>query len=277
MHEGYPSGYTIMDKSERLSRDALINTLTDDGVSFHGNACRCPFHEDRHASAGIYESDGGVWRFKCHACDAAGDIFDIRARISGRPLKDLLLEADNPPSLRRTAPLDTRQGKAARTPPKPTGRIYSSLEEIAANARGRREAIYRYSGTFAVIRSIGPDGSKTFKQVHRNGEGWVWGAPPKPWPLYNRDSIGTTEGPIVVVEGEKCVEALRGIGIVAVTSACGAGKGKHSDWTPLASRECVLWPDNDEPGARHMDEIAEILLTLVPPARVRRIDPGRIA
>lgn len=35
---------------------------------------RCPFHGDRTASAGVNPIDG---RFKCHACDAQGDIIDL--------------------------------------------------------------------------------------------------------------------------------------------------------------------------------------------------------
>lgn len=35
---------------------------------------RCPFHYDRRASASIHKGRG---LFRCHGCDAGGDIFDI--------------------------------------------------------------------------------------------------------------------------------------------------------------------------------------------------------
>jgi DNA polymerase III delta prime subunit len=77
------------------------------------------------------------------------------------------------------------------------------------------------------------------------------------------------------VEGEKCVEALWELGIVAVTSAGGAGSGKHTDWTPLAGRDVVLWPDNDaEPfkGQKHMEEVGNLLAGLNPVPHVRMVE-----
>lgn len=37
-------------------------------------SCRCPFHNDRVASAAVNSTKG---RFKCHACDASGDVVDL--------------------------------------------------------------------------------------------------------------------------------------------------------------------------------------------------------
>jgi len=82
------------------------------------------------------------------------------------------------------------------------------------------------------------------------------------------------EDPIIVVEGEKCVDALRAVGMVALTSPCGAGKAKCADWEPLRRRDCVLWPDHDEPGRAHMADVAPILAKVA--AHVRVIDPARL-
>lgn len=35
---------------------------------------RCPFHPDKHASAGINFDEG---RFKCHGCGVGGDVYDL--------------------------------------------------------------------------------------------------------------------------------------------------------------------------------------------------------
>jgi hypothetical protein len=35
------------------------------------------------------------------------------------------------------------------------------------------------------------DGRKDFKQMKPEGEGFTWGGPPKPWPLYNRTGSAT--------------------------------------------------------------------------------------
>ncbi len=232
-----------MDRNERYNQDALIAALQEAGAKFRGKECRCPFHEDKRASAGVYKDSGGVWRFKCHTCNAAGDVFDIRARVRGVPLADVLPKEGKP--------INTHKPEAKRT--------YPSIEALAGTIRERIEARYQYSQDFVIFRCIGADGGKTFRQAHRDGNGWTWGAPAKPWPLYNRESIGTDEYPTVVVEGEKCVTALQSIGLIAVSAPCGAGKAQYADWTPLHGREVILWPDNDAPGFAHMQDVAALL------------------
>lgn len=41
---------------------------------------KCPFHEDRSASASVYT---GKQLFRCHACDIGGDSFDVIERQEG--------------------------------------------------------------------------------------------------------------------------------------------------------------------------------------------------
>lgn len=41
---------------------------------------KCPFHDDRHASAGFNEDKG---YFKCFTCDVAGDAYDIIMKQEG--------------------------------------------------------------------------------------------------------------------------------------------------------------------------------------------------
>lgn len=245
------------DKSERYYRDALVFELANAGAQFHGNSCKCIFHDDKHASAGIYEEDG-VWRYKCQApsCGVGGDIYDIRARLQNTELKNVLPKSGD---------------FIPRTTPQPTNPAYATIDALVAHHATPIVARYQYSETFIVLR----EDPKSFKPIHHDADGWRYGAPEKPWPLYRRENIGTTEDPVLVVEGEKCVDALWALEIIAVTSSSGAGKGKLSDWTPLAGRDVVLWPDNDaDPftGQKHMEEVGKILSELKPPARVRFVD-----
>jgi DNA primase len=78
--------------------------------------------------------------------------------------------------------------------------------------------------------------------------------------------------PIVVCEGEKCVDAARSIGIVAVCSLQGARAPQNSDWTPLSGRDVLILEDNDEAGAAFGDTVERILLGLG--CRVRRKNLG---
>jgi KaiC/GvpD/RAD55 family RecA-like ATPase len=254
----------MVDMSIRQSRDAIIGLFGQHGTHFKGSVCRCPWHDDKHASAGVY-CDDGVWRFKCQVCGIGGDIFDMRAKLEGRELRDVLPKgADNRPRMtqeQRPAPV-----------------MYPNLEALVATIQGRVENVYRYTETMATIRYIplGED-KKKYKQTHEENGKWVMAGPKQLWPLWNRESLGTTENSIIVVEGEKCVDALRDIELVAVTSAGGCKNAKGSDWTVLAGRDCVLWPDNDDNGAKYMQDVSMILLALNPPARVRLFDPSPLA
>ena len=46
--------------------------------------CRCPFHEDKHASASVNLSTGG---FRCHGCGVKGDLVTFHQRLTGQPFR----------------------------------------------------------------------------------------------------------------------------------------------------------------------------------------------
>lgn len=225
---------------ERYDRRALIDAL---GATMKGNACRCPFHEDKHPSAGIFRDTDGVFRFKCHVCDWSGDVFDCRARITGRPLADVL--------------------KEGRPDAKPT--YYPSLEAII-QTYSNVSSVYKYTNPttrtveLAVVR-YQSNGHKAFAQCSPRGEQWVKSKPEGKLPLYNRSRIARSDF-VIVVEGEKAVHALFDIGIQATTSPMGAGKASLADWSPLRKKKVYLWPDNDEKGIAHAKDVEKILNSL---------------
>lgn len=67
-------------------------------------------------------------------------------------------------------------------------------------------------------------------------------------PLYNQ--IGLKDAALVVlVEGEKCAQALISVGICATTAMNGAkAPVNKTDWSPLQGKHVIIWPDHDEPG-----------------------------
>jgi hypothetical protein len=133
-------------------------------------------------------------------------------------------------------------------------------------ATGRTELI--------VFRCETPEG-KSYRPAHALGDGFVLGAPAKPWPLYRRDAIEASDS-VVVCEGEKCCDVLATYGIAATTNPFGAGKAEHCDWSPLAGKKVVLWPDNDSTGRSHMRQVQSLLESLEPQPRIARIDPASL-
>ena len=244
-------------ESIRRNREALALELQAMSVVLKGNACRCPFHDDQHASAGIYADDSGVWRFKCQACGVGGDVFDVRAKAQGKSVGEIMREASDKKLPKRQSGFET---------------IEQAQKILGGNVRRFTYADPDTERIDLVVFRVDTPNSKTFRQVSRNGTGWVFKAPPKPWPLYNRVRLRDADA-VVVVEGEKCVHALHDVGIVATTSPCGAGKAEYADWRPLAGKTVTLWPDKDQPGIHHMRQVAQRLRDLDPRPRVLWLDP----
>ncbi|MDD3030628.1 MAG: AAA family ATPase [Alphaproteobacteria bacterium] len=82
---------------------------------------------------------------------------------------------------------------------------------------------------------------------------------PEPRPLYNQPGMAV-EASVVLVEGEKCAQALINQGICATTAMNGANAPiEKTDWSPLDGKRVVIWPDNDPPGRGYAGRVAEYL------------------
>lgn len=245
---------------DRLRGDEALlrRELEAAGVKFRGKECRCIFHDDKKPSAGVHEKDG-VWRYKCHACGAGGDIFDIRALLNKTRVED-----------------EIRKEAARQAPPAPMReeRSWASLEELIAQTRDI-EAVYKYTNPATgkpdmVVIRIKMRDRKKFLQCRPRVDGrWVWGVV-EPRPLYNRGRVAR-EDRVVVVEGEKCVHALHNIGIVATTSPQGASSPQLADWAPLAGKQVILWADNDDNGRQYVQTVQKQLMALGDPPSMRMV------
>ena len=136
------------------------------------------------------------------------------------------------------------------------------------------------SESFRVVRINLPNDTgksrvpKKYLPIRPVSGGWVNEDPPGPLPLYRLADLDGAPR-VWIVEGEGCADAAAGVGLVATTSAHGAKSAAKSDWTPLAGRDVVILPDNDEADRRYAADVAAILMRLTPPATVRVVDlPG---
>ncbi len=247
----------------------------------------CPFHDDKNPSVSIKQGDDGKWRFKCFAasCGFSGDAADVRARAAGVPVANVLKDFGGTTA---AEPQKRPEGPVIKTP------VYKTLEDLkrAADLSGgaaRVKKVYEYTHPVTMNRDVivfrleQNDGAKSFRQGHQNAEGFVLKAPAGLLPLYNRGRI-TAAPRVVVVEGEKCVHALHDIGIVATTSAGGSNGANKADWTPLAGKEVIIWPDNDlvnpktgkSSGAEYAKDVIAQLEQLEPRCSVYLVDTNTL-
>ena len=261
----------------RASRQAMVDALTRAKADItKDSSFKCCFHEDRTPSAGIFQKEG-VWRFKCHGCNFGGDVFDVIARSTGKSVEDQLKELSGK-SEDKKKPIVIYPTLAALQAAVARQNSGYELEETYQNTNpetGKADMI--------VLRLRNSSGEKTCRFARPQNGGFAQKAPAKPWPLYGRNRIAKLmPEDVVVVEGEKCVHAIAGAGIVGATNHDGALSGHHTDWGPLAKVKTVyLWPDHDaidagtgkRKGHEHMKQVATLLAKLEPAPRVMWIDP----
>ncbi|MGD9650024.1 MAG: AAA family ATPase [Dongiaceae bacterium] len=183
----------------------------------------------------LHGEKAGLWHD--FATGAGGDVFDLWGAVKGLDrqsqfpalLQDIQshLGAGLPPAPRaspRSAPVSRKLGN-------PTAKwdYTDSAGQIIAS-------VYRYDL---------PDGSKEFRP---------WDAvrgvmkAPDVRPLYNQPGLKNAEM-VVLVEGEKCAEALLSVGVCATTAMNGAkAPVAKTDWSPLQGKRVIIWPDHDDPG-----------------------------
>ncbi len=93
---------------------------------------------------------------------------------------------------------------------------------------------------------------------------WIIKAP-ELRPLYNLlEIIEKHDALVIIVEGEKAAEAARRFfpHCVIVTSSFGSQAAHKTDWSTLAGRDTVVWPDNDEAGKKYASIIVNQLATI---------------
>lgn len=260
------------------------------------------------AKAGSFSVNlaSGVWSDFATG-DRGGDLVSLYAYLRGMKNSEAARElaAQFGASIEHDAPpAPARQQEKSRS-------AWQALPEVPAHApeppvahsvRGRPEARWRYvrdGKTLGwVYRFRTSDGGKEVLPVvwarsTENGrEEWRWLAMAQPRPLYLPSGVLPADLPVLVVEGEKCADAAQADVAVAaayqVVSWPGGSKAVSKvDWSWLAGRKVVIWPDADaqlgkdgamlpedrQPGTVAAEQVASALHALGCEVRIVRIPP----
>lgn len=218
----------------------------------------------------------GVW------CDFAGDdkgsdpislLAAIRGCKQGEAAKELAqrLSVGNLTAVAPRAEYESKPGAASEWEPMPHAPVGCHEPDLNHYKHGQPAATWTYHDAEGlrvglICRFNLEDGSKEVLPItwcrHESGrEGWRWKSFGKPRPLYNLPGILASTGWVLIVEGEKTADAAaRLLPHLAVTTWSGGSKALSlADWSPLAERKVLFWPDADEPGRKCIELIRKQL------------------
>jgi len=219
-------------------------TLTSGSNGTRTWRARCPAHDDSSPSLSISAGHDGAILLRCHAGCTAEDIVAKR----GMTMRDLFPRSELLPA----------RGVIA---------AYPYRDE-------RGELLFEVQR-----KPPGADGKKKFVQRRPDGHGgWIWKTTGVRRVLYRLPELiaADASAQVFIPEGEKDVDNLRRLGLVATCNPEGAGKwGKVDEHARdvLAQRHVVILPDNDESGRKHAEQVAASLRAVA--ASVRVLDlPG---
>jgi len=243
--------------------ERLLAALRENGYepkrSGSGWACRCPAHDDRNPSLSIGTGDDGRALVTCHAGCATADVLSA----IGFRLADLMLprkpHANRQSSGRR--PVNTTTTNVAPNPGigdvdtvTKLGATYATADAAIANLE-RRHGTANTTWTYTdaagepvgmILRWDTPTG-KVIRPVSRNGARWTLRGMPAQRPLYALTEVLGSSAVVFICEGEKAADAVRACDLTATTSPHGSKSAGKADWSPLAGRDVVILPDNDDP------------------------------
>lgn len=254
---------------QRQSRSAMLAEIEAAGSRIvRERVCQCPHpdHADNNPSAGIRQGRDGVWRVRCFSCGFHGDIFDIRAAVTGRALADVLRDARGgaapPPRSERTKappvpPVEeqpttdvatiARNAVRAITDEQLSGLAGSlglstdSLRRLWCGWSAHHQAwtfpMYDAFGKVRGVRLRGTDGRKW--SVRGGKEGLF-----VPDGLCGSDTLAICEGPT------DCA-ALLDMGVEAVGRPSNQGGTRYLRWIAAIKRprRIIIVHDRDEPGS----------------------------
>lgn len=217
------------------------------GVKPHGQGrwmARCPCRNDDDTPSLSIRDDGGNVGVFCHRGNGC-NYEQICTAVNIRPSELFADSAKSDP---------TREPKKKKPKSKKLVKTYKYFDE---------------NGGFVYekLRYVTDDGKKTFLQRRPDPNlpgDHIYSLDGITKVIYNLPAVlkAVSSGePVYVVEGEKDVDTLGGMGFVATTGPSGAGSGKweshFSDW--LAGGIVEIIADNDEPGIAYASEVYGLL------------------
>ena len=229
---------------------AIANALGGARRSGNGWVCRCPAHDDKHASLSLSIGADGKPLWKCHAGCAQDAVT--------RELKAL---GHWPPSKPKANGHATQDAKPRRT----IDTAYDYRDEA-----GRQ--LYqnvRFSPKGFALRRPARGGD----DPARVRSGWAWtadGIRRVPYRLPELLAGIADKATVWITEGEKDADRLAAEGLTATTNEAGAANWRQEHASFLQEAEVIIVEDNDDAGRERTEKVARSLLGIATSIKVVR-------
>jgi len=242
---------------EVIGGDTVLHRVTK-----HESAGPCPICKDGTDRFRVDEHTNKWWCRQCSPTEkwqSPADYLTARYGLSFREAADRLREYRGGVTPAPPMAVPTTE------PPKPAHR--------------RSDATY-YPYTDAAGKEVGlkerrdlPGGEKTFAWLRpdpASPTGYYYGLEKAARPLYRQQEVSASPAgaQVFLVEGEKCTDAVVGLGLLATTSPDGAGSWQPGFAEPLRGKQVVVMPDNDLSGRRYAEAACSSLHGVAASVRV---------
>lgn len=233
----------------------VVTKLSGNGIKSAGEGrwtarCPVPSHGDSVASLSIGRGSGGRALIKCFGPCTTEAVVEAL----GLKLEDLFEE-------------EFQKGDPREIPPE---RWPVTAEYVYENAIG--EPVHK-----AIRRTSPVSGRKTFSQASFENGRWTSGTASASLVLYRLPQLLDSEvsQTVFIVEGERDVETLVGLDVIATTNVGGSSgwRAEYAEW--LRGRDVVILPDNDDAGRKHLVAVRESLKDVAASVRVLML-PGAV-
>lgn len=231
-----------------------------------------PLRADKRIGSFSISEDGRWWDF---ANDEGGDFFELISRVKNCSTKEAAEKILEAAGITPEASSGRRSGSKKR-PDKPDPVIPIPEEakrelnkmirsQWTTDRYGTASAAWRYHTSkgewcFGVVRFDNSSNQKSVVPYYYGTDGkWHQGNPYRDnRPLYRLHEILNSKKTVIIVEGEKCA-GIKVQGYIVTTWPGGSSAVNKADWSPLAKRTVVMWPDADGAGTKAKNAICKRL------------------
>jgi hypothetical protein len=207
----------------------------------------CPIHHGKRDSFAVNARTGMAQCFS--ACGKGWDLPGLEMELTGADFRGALASVES---------------------------LVGKVDGARRDALGEITAAYDYTDEQGeLLYQVTRHYPKDFRQRRPDGAGgWAWGLNGARRVLYHLPEL-IQASEVFVCEGEKDVETVRAMGFCAT---CNSGGAEH--WRPefakyFTGKNTTVIPDNDEPGRRHVLQVAGNLLGTAASVRVLELPRGK--